>query len=86
MRNGNVFSCTYCSTIDIKHIATKVNSNWRYSLTKGNWGCDVCIFQDKNGKVEDVNTQSCNVENKIRLHSFKGSIERAVYKSSQLPN
>jgi len=69
----------------INNIASKVKSNWRYQGAKDNWGCDVYILQDLNGKVESVNLQSCNVSNNAKAKAFKNAIERAVYKASPLP-
>ena len=69
----------------INSIAEKVKHNWRYRGAEDNWGCDVYILQDLNGKVESVNIQSCFVSNKAKRKSFRDSIERAVYKASPLP-
>ena len=69
----------------INQIARKVKSQWRYQGAEENWGCDVYILQDANGKVESVSTQSCNVTYLAKKKSFKNAIERAVYKASPLP-
>jgi hypothetical protein len=55
------------------------------SGAEDNWGCDVYILQDANGKVQSVNVQSCNIDDSAKTKSFKNSIERAVYKASPLP-
>jgi len=69
----------------IKSIASKIRNNWVYQGAKDEWGCDVYILQDKKGEVQSVNIQSCSVDNRSKLRSFKNSIERAVYKASPLP-
>ncbi|MDC3317631.1 TonB C-terminal domain-containing protein [bacterium] len=69
----------------INQIASRVKEQWRYQGAKDNWGCDVYILQDLNGKVQSVNLQSCNVTNSAKAKVFKDAIERAVYKASPLP-
>ena len=69
----------------INQIASRVKEQWRYQGAKDNWGCDVYILQDLNGKVQSVNLQSCNVDNSAKAKVFKDAIERAVYKASPLP-
>ena len=69
----------------INQIASRVKEQWRYQGAKDNWGCDVYILQDLNGKVQSVNLQSCNVTNSEKAKVFKDAIERAVYKASPLP-
>lgn len=69
----------------INQIASRVKEQWRYQGAKDNWGCDVYILQDLNGKVQNVNLQSCNVTNSAKAKVFKDAIERAVYKASPLP-
>ncbi|MDB2590237.1 TonB C-terminal domain-containing protein [Candidatus Thioglobus sp.] len=69
----------------INQIASRVKEQWRYQGAKDNWGCDVYILQDLNGKVQSVNLQSCNVTNGAKAKAFKDAIERAVYKASPLP-
>jgi colicin import membrane protein len=69
----------------INQIASRVKEQWRYQGAKDNWGCDVYILQDLNGKVQSVNLQSCNVTNGAKAKVFKDAIERAVYKASPLP-
>ena len=69
----------------VKRIAEKVKGQWRYQGAENNWGCDVHILQDLNGKVESVSTKSCNVTYLAKKKPFKKSIERAVYKASPLP-
>jgi len=69
----------------INQIASRVKEKWRYQGAKDNWGCDVHILQDVNGKVRSVNLQSCNIDDSTKTKSFKNSIERAVYKASPLP-
>ena len=69
----------------VKQIATKVKGQWRYQGAEKNWGCDIHILQDIDGKVQSVNVQSCNVDNNAKAKSFKNAIERAVYKASPLP-
>ena len=69
----------------VKQIAKKVKSQWRYQGAQDNWGCDVAILQDTNGKVQSVSVQSCNVDYLAKKKAFKGAIERAVYKASPLP-
>ena len=70
----------------INKIASKVKAQWRYQGAKDNWGCDVHILQDVNGKVQSVNLQSCNIGNNAKQKAFKNAIERAVYKASPLPH
>ena len=70
----------------ITHIASRVNSQWRYSGAKDDWTCEVHIVQDKGGVVKSVKLESCNVDNKSREASFKNSIIRAVNKASPLPS
>ncbi len=69
----------------VNQIASRVKEKWRYQGAKDDWGCDVYILQDINGKVQTVNLQSCNVENNAKSRAFKDAIERAVYKASPLP-
>ena len=69
----------------INQIASRVKEKWRYKGAEDNWGCDVYILQDANGKVQSVNVQSCNINDSAKSKSFKNSIERAVYKASPLP-
>ncbi len=70
----------------VNQIASRVKDEWRYNKgAKDDWGCDVHILQDLNGKVEMVNLQSCNIGNNIKAKAFKDAIERAVYKASPLP-
>ncbi|MDC9726686.1 MAG: TonB C-terminal domain-containing protein, partial [Candidatus Thioglobus sp.] len=69
----------------VNQIASRVKEKWRYQGAKDDWGCDVYILQDINGKVQTVNLQSCNVENNAKSKAFKDAIERAVYKASPLP-
>jgi colicin import membrane protein len=69
----------------INQISSRVKEQWRYQGAKDNWGCDVYILQDLNGKVQSVNLQSCNVTNGAKAKVFKDAIERAVYKASPLP-
>ena len=69
----------------INFISARVRGNWVYQGAKDDWGCDVYILQDEDGKIQNVNIQSCKVDNLSKLKSFKNSIERAVYKSSPLP-
>ncbi|SEH69538.1 conserved hypothetical protein [Bathymodiolus azoricus thioautotrophic gill symbiont] len=70
----------------ITQIASRVNSQWRYSGAKDDWTCEVHIVQDKGGVVKSVKLKSCNVNNKSRETSFKNSIIRAVNKASPLPS
>ena len=69
----------------INQIARTIRANWFYQGAKDNWGCDVYILQDESGNIQSVNIQSCEVDNKSMMKSFRNSIERAVYKSSPLP-
>jgi colicin import membrane protein len=69
----------------INQIAARVRDNWVYQGAKDDWGCDVYILQDEDGKVQSVNIQSCKIDNNSKAKSFKNSIERAVYKASPLP-
>jgi len=69
----------------VNQIAEKVKGQWRYQGAEDNWGCDVRILQDLNGKVESVSTKSCNVTYLAKKKGFKKAIERAVYKASPLP-
>ena len=69
----------------INQIAARVRDNWVYQGAKDDWGCDVYILQDEDGKVQSVNIQSCKIDNTSKAKSFKNSIERAVYKASPLP-
>ena len=69
----------------INQIARTIKANWVYQGAKDNWGCDVYILQDESGNIQSVNIQSCKVDNKSKMKSFRNSIERAVYKSSPLP-
>lgn len=69
----------------LNQIASKVKKQWRYLGAKDNWGCDVHILQDVNGKVQSVNLQSCNVDDSKKAISFKNAVKRAVYKASPLP-
>ena len=69
----------------INQIASRVKEKWRYKGAEDNWGCDVYILQDANGKVQSVNVQSCNINDSAKSKSFKNSIERAVHKASPLP-
>ena len=69
----------------VKQIAEKVKGQWRYQGAQDNWGCDVHILQDADGKVESVNVKSCNITYLAKKKSFKKAIERAVYKASPLP-
>ena len=69
----------------IKSIAAKVKKQWRYQGAEDNWGCDVYILQDLNGKVQSVSVRSCNVNNSAKEQVFKNAIERAVYKAEPLP-
>ena len=69
----------------INQIAARVRTEWRYQGAKDHWSCDVYILQDKNGNVQSVNLQSCDVDNSAKAISFKNSIERAVHKASPLP-
>ena len=70
----------------ITQIASRVNSQWRYSGAKDDWTCEVHIVQDQGGVVKSVKLKSCNVDNKSRETSFKNSIIRAVNKASPLPS
>ncbi|MBT4923944.1 MAG: hypothetical protein HON13_05455 [Candidatus Thioglobus sp.] len=70
----------------INQIASRVKEKWRYNGAKDDWGCDVHILQDANGKVMSVNLQSCNIDNSTKAQSFKNAIKRAVYKASPLPH
>ncbi len=70
----------------ISQIASRVKEKWRYNGAKDDWGCDVHILQDVQGKVQSVNLQSCNIDNSAKADSFKNAIKRAVYKASPLPN
>jgi colicin import membrane protein len=70
----------------ITQIASRVNSQWRYSGAKDDWTCEVHIVQDQGGVVKSVKLKSCNVNNKSRETSFKNSIIRAVNKASPLPS
>ena len=70
----------------VNNIAAKVRNYWRYHQgTEANWGCDVYVQQDIDGKVEAVNIQNCNLDDSEKARAFKSSIERAVYKASPLP-
>ena len=73
------------SVVYLNQIASRVKEKWRYNGAKDNWGCDVHILQDVNGKVQSVNLQSCNIDDSTKIKSFKNSIERAVHKASPLP-
>ena len=39
----------------INQIAARVRDNWVYQGAKDDWGCDVYILQDEDGKVQSVN-------------------------------
>ncbi len=69
----------------INQIASRIKEKWHYQGAKDNWSCDVQILQDLDGQVKSVNLKSCNIDNIIKVQSFKDSIERAVYKASPLP-
>jgi len=69
----------------INNIVSRIKKQWRYHGAKDNWGCDVYILQDLNGKVQSVKLQLCNVGNSAKAKVFKDSIERSVYKASPLP-
>lgn len=58
---------------------------WRYKGAKDNWGCDVHILQDLNGKIQSVDLKSCNIDDSSKINSFKNAVERVVYKASPLP-
>ena len=73
------------SVVYLNQIASRVKEKWRYNGAKDNWGCDVHILQDVNGKVQSVNLQSCNIDDSTKIKSFKNCIERAVHKASPLP-
>ena len=72
-------------TTYVNLITSKVKEQWRYNGAKDNWGCDVYILIDVNGKVQSANLQSCNIDDNSKAKSFKNSIERAIYKASPLP-
>lgn len=70
----------------INQIASRVRKQWRYEGGKDDWGCEVYIAQDKDGKVQSVNLKSCNIDNNSKVKSFKNAIKRAVMKASPLPS
>ena len=76
----------------VNNIAARVKSYWRYQGAEDDWGCEVYVQQDRDGTVQAVNVQNCNIGNSDnalmaddKARSFKSSIERAVYKASPLP-
>lgn len=69
----------------INQIASRVRSQWRYQGGKDYWSCEVHILQDEGGNVKKVDLQSCNIDNKSKVKSFKNAIKRAVNKASPLP-
>ncbi len=69
----------------INQIASRIKEKWHYQGAKDSWSCDVQILQDLDGQVKSVNLKSCNIDDSIKVQSFKDSIERAVYKASPLP-
>ena len=69
----------------VSAIAAKVKSNWRYSGKEDASSCNVYVKQDKNGRVETVNIQNCEINGDTNIKSLKNSIVTAVYKASPLP-
>ena len=69
----------------INNINARVYSLWNYRGAKDDWGCDVYVLQDVDGKVQAVDVQKCNLDDSSQADAFRNSIERAVYKASPLP-
>ena len=74
----------------VESVITKINTYWRYSGARSDWFCYVFITQDRNGNVNTVDVDNCgdsimNIDENLKLNSFKNSIERAVYKASPFP-
>jgi hypothetical protein len=70
----------------LNNIAARVKIFWRYQEAEDDWSCLVYVLQDENGKVEAVNIQDCNVDDRKKARVFKDSIEQAVYRASPLPS
>ena len=69
----------------INNIAARVKIYWHYQGAEDDWECTVYVLQDREGNVEAVNIQKCNLDNSEKAKAFKNSIERAVYIASPLP-
>ena len=69
----------------VNNIAARVKSYWRYQGAKYDWTCQVYVKQDREGNIQAVNVQNCNLDDSEKARAFKNSIERAVYKASPLP-
>jgi hypothetical protein len=69
----------------INNFISKIRGKLDYQDAKDDWGCDVHILQDSNGKVESVHLQSCSIDDNTKSKPFKDAIEKAIYDSSPLP-
>ena len=69
----------------VEDISAEVKSNWRYQGADDDWWCEVYVLQKRNGEVELVDIQRCQNIPSNQEEAFKGSLTRAVYKSSPLP-
>jgi tRNA splicing endonuclease len=69
----------------VSTLANRIKSNWVYKGSQEGWSCDMYILQNKKGEIQSSNIQLCQVTNKSKLKSFKKSLERAILKSSPLP-
>ena len=70
----------------INNINAQVYNLWNFRGAQKGWGCDVYVLQDRDGTVQAVDVQECNVDDSPQAKSFRDSIERAVYKASPLPS
>jgi len=70
----------------VESIASRVRSYWRYQGAKSDWSCYVYIKQDRDGRIEGIDIDACNLDDSEKERSFKNSIERATMKSSPLPS